>query len=70
MQTHHVEDNDATWSDKEDIDRFLRLTDRRAKPIQITVSINKKLFTMELDTGASLSILVSTLLHKFIILGN
>ena len=37
--------------------RLLRLTDSRAKPIQITVRVNKKLITMELDTGASLSMI-------------
>ena len=57
MQTHYVEDNDATRLDEEDIHRLLRLTDSRAKPIQITVSINKKLITMELDTGAASSII-------------
>ena len=62
MQTHHVEDNNATWSDEEHIDRFLRLTDRQAKPIQITVSINKKLITMELDTGVSSPIIIQ---HTF-----
>ena len=55
MQTHHVEDNYATRSDEEDTLRLLRLTDSRAKPIQITV--RKKLITMELDTGASSSMI-------------
>ena len=54
---HHVEVNSSTRSDKEDIHRLLRLTDCLAKPIQITVSINKKLTAMELDTGASSSII-------------
>ena len=57
MQTHHVEDNNATRSDEEDTHRILRLTDSRAKPIQITVRVNKKLITMELDTGASSSMI-------------
>ena len=56
-QMHHVVDNDAISSDEEDIHRLLRLTDSRSKPIQITVSINKKLITMELDTGTSSSII-------------
>ena len=52
----------------EDIHRLLRLTDSQAKPIQISVSINKKLITMELDTGVSSSTLVRR--HKLVILGN
>ena len=55
-QMYHVVDNDAT-SSEEEIHRLLRLTDSRAKPIQITVSINKKLIRMELDTGVSSSII-------------
>ena len=42
---------------EEDIHKLLRLTNSRAKPIQYTVSINKKLITMELDTGVSSSII-------------
>ena len=53
---YHVVDNDAT-SSEEEIHRLLRLTDSRAKPIKITVSINKKLIRIELDTGVSSSII-------------
>ena len=38
-QMHHVVDNVAASLDEEDIHRLLRLTNSRAKPIQITVSI-------------------------------
>ena len=57
MQIHHVEDKDTTKSDEEDIHRLLRLTDSLAKPIHNTVNINKILITMDLGSGASLSII-------------
>ena len=57
MQTHHVEDEDTTVSDEKDIYRLLRLTDSWAKQIQNTVNMNKILITVELDNGASLSII-------------
>ena len=56
MQTDYVEDKD-TMSYEEDIHRLLRLTDSQAKPIHNTVNINKILITMDLDSGASLSII-------------
>ena len=55
MQTDCVEDKD-TMSYEEDIYRLLRVTDSQAKPIHNTVNINKILITMDLDSGASLSI--------------
>ena len=64
-RVHQITDSEADHSPNESMYTLFNMNTNRVKPIQVTVNVNGVDITMEVDTGASVSIISESTYRKY-----